>query len=52
MLCIGIWVILALIIPNKDFRQTVFWTLCLQLIEILRVEGGRIICFIKNGYPS
>lgn len=50
--CIGIWVILALIIPIKHFRQTVFWTLCLQLIEILRVEGGKVICFIKNGYPN
>lgn len=49
ILCIGSWFILILAIPNNCFRQTVSWTLCLQLIEILRVEGGRVICFIKNG---
>ncbi|MBQ3784394.1 MAG: accessory gene regulator B family protein [Lachnospiraceae bacterium] len=49
MLCIGIWFILTLVIPNNCFRQTVSWTLCLQLFEILRVEGGRLICYVKNG---
>lgn len=49
LLCLLFWCAVIFFVSNIIFEQTILWTLCIQLLEILRVEGRKNIWRIING---
>lgn len=45
---LGFWIIVMVALKGNNIGLCIFWTLSLQLLEILRMKGGKLICSIKN----
>ena len=45
---LGCWMVVMLMLRNSNMGQCVFWTLFLQFLEIIRMEGGVKLCIIRN----
>ncbi|MBQ3601073.1 MAG: accessory gene regulator B family protein [Lachnospiraceae bacterium] len=44
ILVVSIWISVCMFFPNGQWEKCLGWTLLLQMIEILIVEGGRYLC--------
>lgn len=48
-MCLAFWFAVTITVSNKVFQQIILWTLFIQLLEILCVEGRKKIWKIVNG---
>lgn len=43
------WIVAMIMLRSGKIGQCVFWTLFLQVLEIIRMKGGEKLCSIRNG---